>query len=121
MDVQSGVGGDIAPGSYHFATAFPRRVLEVSFSRGWLFAVGLGSVLHARWPISIGLCSGWVGLLPHSTFHLPVPRAGGECALTELCAGSCLGLDFRAFRQLPPCRLLPAAANSARRMLPAAH
>lgn len=33
VDVQSGVGGDIAPGSYHLATAYPRRILEASPGR----------------------------------------------------------------------------------------
>lgn len=28
IDVSSGIGGEIAPGSYRLATAFPRRVLE---------------------------------------------------------------------------------------------
>ena len=28
LDVQSGVGGDIPPGSYSLATAYPRRVLQ---------------------------------------------------------------------------------------------
>lgn len=118
MDVQSGVGGDIAPGSYHFATAFPRRVLEVSFWRRWLFAVGSGSVLqlllHDRCPMLTGLCSGWVGLLPHSTFRVPAPRAGGERALTELCAGAAAALFQRHFVTCPLAvsSLLPLTAHA---------
>ncbi len=42
MDVQSGLGGDIAPGTYHFATAFPRRVLEVSWLALLMWAAACG-------------------------------------------------------------------------------
>lgn len=39
VDVQSGPNGETAPGSYHLATSYPRRVLEV---RVWMAGGCLG-------------------------------------------------------------------------------
>ncbi|KAI7837176.1 hypothetical protein COHA_008969 [Chlorella ohadii] len=47
VDVQSGLGGDIAPGTYHFATAFPRRVLEDGASAQTLEEAGLSAKQEA--------------------------------------------------------------------------
>lgn len=43
VDVQSGVGGDLAPGSYRLATSYPRRLLEDGGAAQTLADAGLHS------------------------------------------------------------------------------
>lgn len=102
VDVQSGVGGDIAPGTYHLATAFPRRVLEVRMP-----------LLLRCWGLLCGACCSWAWLerltaaawpqQPSSTGWKPEPGVAGFGPLLPVClhAGRCI--QRRAAGQHPAC------------------